>query len=62
MFIAGESKKALKLRRSAMFSGSQNISLLRSFKFVGCFGSINISSLRDSRTRTSKRESLVSSS
>jgi hypothetical protein len=45
-----------------MFSGSQNISLLRSFKFVGCFGSINISSLRDFRTRTSKRESLVSSS
>ncbi len=51
MFIANESKKTLKLRRSAMFSGSQEISLLRSFKLVACYGSINISSDRDLRTK-----------
>lgn len=56
MFIAEESEKTIKLRRSAMFSGSQKFSLLRSFKLVGCSGSINISFLRDLRTSTSKQE------
>jgi len=54
MFIAEESEKILKLRRSAMFSGSQEISLLCSFKRVRSSGSINISSLRDLRTSTSQ--------
>gem|GEM_PF-6109978 len=35
MFIAEESEKTIKLRRSAMFSGSQEISLLCSFKGCG---------------------------
>jgi hypothetical protein len=56
MFIAEKSEKTFKLRRSAIFSGSQEISLLRSSKSVACSGSINISSLRDLGSSTSKRE------
>ena len=57
MSIAEETEKTFKLRRSAMFFGSQEISLLRSSKLAGAPVSINISSLRDLRTSTSKRES-----
>jgi hypothetical protein len=39
-----------------MFSGTHELSLFRSFKLVGCIAAINISSLWDLRTKTSKSE------
>ena len=56
MFIAEESEKVFKAPKKRNVFQQPGVTLLRSSKLAGCSGSINISSLRDLGSSTSKRE------